>query len=332
MASLNLTNLWLGDPQWQHATWAVKGLQAQLWLLAAQRTPAGTLPDDDKWLRKALNIPTPSAASRAKKAVLEAAAALPSSKRKTKKTTPSVSEKIQSDPLDWTEAHGRVLDALFEGKISEDLQDAQQEAWLDHLWINHWKHQLFEGWERITENLIETRPELKRGLGGWYHPLADLLSKGGMGQQVQSPAKASPKAKSAKGVVIIEKPFDHQNQIKPEAKKVLVPWWGSLDEARLLQLWTVPLSKDDRSQMWEVGISQLAGGGRTEVQARGFLSKMVKLHGEIAVHQAIQKLAMRAMPPADSFSFLQGILNQQGENGGSPAEQKARAQRSKVAL
>lgn len=338
MSGLGLTHLWLGSPQWQHATWAVKGLQAQLWLLAAQRTPAGTLPDDDKWLRKALDLPTPSAAARARKAVLEAAASLPTPslnrrKKASNKGAPAVSEDIQKAPLDWTEAHARVLDALCEGKVSEDLQDAQQDAWLDHLWLNHWKVQLFEGWTRVDEEFVEDHPHLKRALGGWFHPLAEVLAQSGLEPGV-GPARKKSRAPRANrsDVTIIEKPFGRHNQIQPEAKKVLQPWWGSMDEARLLQLWAVPLSKDNRSRMWDLGVSHLSGGGRTEAQARSFISKMVRTHGETAVHQAIQGLAMRAMPPADSFSFLQGVLNQQADAGGSPSEQKARGQRAKVAL
>lgn len=331
MSGIQWTNLWLGDHQWQNATWAVKGLQAQLWLLASQRTPAGTIPDDDKWLRKVLSLPTSAAAARAKKAVLEAAASLPQKASKKNKKN-SVNEDIQSDPLNWTEAHARVLDALFEGKISEELQDAQQESWLDHLWVNHWKKQLLEGWTLIDEKYVETHPEFKKALGGWFHPLPALMSQGNLPSELVS-SKKSPAAKIKKdGLLITESAFDSRNHLKPNAKKALQPWWGNMDEARLLQLWSVPLSKEEGRRMWETGVSYLAVGGRNEAQAKTLLGKLIKIHGEAAVDKAIKALAMRVIPPSDGFLFLQGVLTQQGENGGSPAEQKARGQRAKVAL
>ena len=59
---------------------------------------------------------------------------------------------------------------------------------------------------------------------------------------------------------------------------------------------------------------------------------MIKIHGEAALGKAIKALEMRVTCRSDGFLFLQGVLTQQGENGGSPAEQKARGQRAKVAL
>jgi hypothetical protein len=335
MTTLGLPNLWLGSPQWQHASWAVRGLQAHLWMLAASRTPAGTLPDDDKWLRKALELPTPAAAGRARAAVLEAAAALPAPgarRKKASKAPPVVGDDVQSAPLDWTTAHARVLDALLTGQVDEELQDAQQDAWLDHLWVNHWKAQLFEGWMVIDDELIGSHPHLARARGGWFHPLAEALSKGPVESPDAKRAPKAPKAKVVAGAPVMAFPFSKGAVLTPAAEEHLSPWWGTMDEARLLQIWAVPLSKEDSSEMWKTGVSDLATHGKSEEIARRFLSRMVKTHGEKAVHQALQQLARRITPPIDSFSFLQGLLNQKNELDGTVGEQKARSQRAKVAL
>ena len=335
MTTLGLPHLWLGSPQWQHASWAVRGLQAHLWMLAASRTPAGTLPDDDKWLRKALELPTPASASRARKAVMEAAAALPApgSRKKKAAPVPVVGDDVQSAPLDWSTAHARVLDALLTGQVDEELQDAQQDAWLDHLWVNHWKEQLFEGWLRIDDALIDSQPQLSRARGGWFHPLAEALSRGAA-ETADAPRRTpkAPRARVEKGSPLMEYPFAGGGRLTPAAEEHLNPWWGTMDESRLLQVWAVPLSKEDSSEMWKTGVSYLATHGKSEELARRFMSRLVKAHGEKAVHQAIQALARRITPPVDSFSFVQGLLNQQGEMNGTPAEQKARSQRAKVAL
>ena len=364
-----LSQQWLGSMTWQQATWALKGIQAQLWWMAAGQAIPGTLPDDDVWLRKALNLPTAAAGKRAKRAVMEAAEHLQTptldalTRDALKKTSKKLSHKavttqVVQSPLGWEEAHARVLDALCHGLINPELQDATQEAWLDHLWTHHWKSYVLEDWKVIDEELMLTYPHLRKVLKKgqtttWlFHPLAYALTQTPIEVAHPSLAASEPKtsskrkgtAKTARKAKSVQRTMSSQvfsqgmmnpaHQpgllgLRPMGLMLSKPLM-KLDERRLLQIWKPALSESEKTSMWERGIRLLKTSAQSEAQTRAALGRLIKQHGEAAVHQALSALSRRHMPPADPLSFVQKMLQESDRS--SPSEQKARQQRSKVAI
>ena len=74
----------------------------------------------------------------------------------------------------------------------------------------------------------------------------------------------------------------------------------------------------------------IPGDPASEASGRQFLGKLIKDFGEKNVATAVAQLMVRAVKPADPKAFLRKQMQHAEE--GSPAVQKARAQRVKVPL
>lgn len=301
--------LWLSDPAWMAMDPASRGLHTQLMLVAARRRPLGTLPDDDLKLRKWLGIPvnpTP----------------------KTRKPKPSTDGEL-----------GSILHGLLEsgGGPEKETDPAALTIWL---WENLWKPSILSSWQKVDTSLVEQYPHTAKELGGWFHPIAYAMADGASAPMAPSVEVATKKIKKtnkkpAKSTPII---WGEQLDLTGHAANqgLEVGEFGLenlMDTKKVLARWRPEMADESRKSMWEVGVDCLVGTAASyneKAKARSILGKHIKQYGEEAVAKAVGVMAMRSVPPADSISFLQGLLKQETE--GSTAERSAREKRASLCL
>ncbi len=304
----------LADPSWLAMDPTAKGYHIQLLLVAAQRTPAGTLPGTETTLRRYLGM-----GSAKIKKVPEA------------KISKNLEEYLQNDTSNLAALLGAWWVAAEEAPPIEDAQH-QVEAWQEHLWEHRWRPMVMEAWEIIDDNLIKQKPHLAKAKGGFYNHIAENLAN--ITQQ-STPISTVKKtgSKSKKGTHRISTGSDINAFDDP---KILVMGhdldrWH--DEREVFSKWLLPLDENSKRSLWEVGVMAMAGPNSTvgdRTRAKTLLGKLVKTHGEAKVAEAIGVLSVRAVPVADAGAFLAAMLRNKEE--GTPQEQKARSQRAHVAL
>lgn len=82
-------------------------------------------------------------------------------------------------------------------------------------------------------------------------------------------------------------------------------------------------SQEERATIWNVGVQILGNANFEANQARTFLGKLIKEHGEKNVAAAIAELSIKTIPAADVKSYLIGVLKEMSNKSKS---------RGKVAL
>lgn len=311
----------LADPAWLAMDATARGYHIQLLLVAAGRTPAGTLPGHEPTLRRYLGLGSarikPVSAERAPKAL----------------------EKFLGQ-------EGAPMAALIgawwmaaETSPGPDEGALQAEAWAEHLWQVRWRPMVMAGWQEVDDALIAQRPELARAKGGYFSPVAAGLA--GMPQAEHAVEVAGKGRKTSKRKARAAKP-DHGANTSDAGETAISPEMAAQghdlarwhDQAAVFSRWSRPLDEQARRSLWDVGVAAMTGpdaGSNERSKAKTLLGKMIKEHGEASVAEAVAQLSVRAVPVADAASFLAAMLRNK-EEGGSPLEQKARGQRARVAL
>lgn len=355
IAAVTPLHAWGSDPSWLAMDASARGFHAQLMLVAVRQKPAGYLPDDDALWRRWLGLP-PSWPARTDDG--------PSQDGGTDAMGKAL-RRFFEEPS--RKGHGLaegMLDALrtvwapsANGTDDAALARGAYERWVDHLWITRWKPMVLTAWQRIDSDVVRLHPVLEGKEGGFWSPLAAALA--GMHLSAPSAAHApvapppfvesltqksvggkavkTGKARSGKSIEDpLPSPMQAPGVLGHGDVGALGMWWLNADTSpwrdlsKVVRHWRAPLSSERRRSLWDVGVACLAVDLADEKQARTFLGKLIRQYGEETVAKAVAELSMRALPPADGYSFLQGILRRETE--GSEAEQKARHQRSRVAL
>lgn len=70
---------------------------------------------------------------------------------------------------------------------------------------------------------------------------------------------------------------------------------------------------EEKSTIWKIGVSLVKNQGDSDAKARGFIARLIKEYGEKTVATAIAQLSIKSVPPADTHSYLVGILKKQNE-------------------
>ena len=89
-------------------------------------------------------------------------------------------------------------------------------------------------------------------------------------------------------------------------------------------------TSEERSTIWGVGVDLLKIGAFTEDKVRAFLGKQIHTYGEKLVVEAIAKLSIQKMKPADAKAYLIGTLKQDFEL--LQKEEKKTQRRSQVSI
>lgn len=321
---------WLSDPAWLAMDATARGLHTQLLLVAARRRPTGVLPDDDAAWRKWLGLP--SVAKAAKSGPLPDVLPVPAKRKAKSGAAPTgLPDALVSAWEAAAEGQPEALDALGKGA----------DAWVEHLWLTHWKPQVLAAWRLIDAELVAEEPRLAGHEGGWWHPDAARLAGVGDARATAdaAPARGAKKGKKPVRTGVPPLPGVGGTGAVPGATEPLgdpaEPLGGSTDALReyerVLAAWRTPVPLEQRASLWDLGVQALIGGGAMkEREARSFLGHLINKYGEKAVAEGVAELTRRAVAPAESSSFLKKMLERAKE--GSAAEQKARGQRAGVAL
>lgn len=279
-----------------------RGLHFQLLCIAAQKRPAGTLPDNDAQWRKWCGIPAETS-------------------RISKRRAP-----LAADLL---------LGTLADPAALASLQAGDPHLLVQQLWEKFWKPQISLGWHRVDDLLIEERPYLARAKGGWWSPVAEAI---GGHRAAAAPAHATAKkpaaTKKARSAMATEPattalhtPSATEDGDSIEhALDIDTPW---ADVRRVKAAWRATLPRPVQESLWDLGVKALEPGVGSKA-ARQQLVGLINKYGEPQVSQAIGILLGRATRPADPIAFVVRTLKNQTE--GSPNVQRARAQRTSVAL
>lgn len=180
---------------------------------------------------------------------------------------------------------------------------------LNEAWNNHYEPELRKWFKVIDADFVKKNSKYKGLIGRCWHPMLDNWA----GEAIETGGRG--KSKHKKTAVSVGADFDY----KPIR----------LSDEDIKNLWNEPLSREARASLWDRAV-KLLGSGMKETQARTFIGKLIKTYGEQEVAGAIGQIMVRAVMPADPKSFIVDLLNK--NNRGSIAENKARSQRSKVAL
>lgn len=232
----------------------------------------------------------------------------------------------------WRNALGlpsaQTMAAVRERTIG--LRGTRPSQEIEHAWAA-WLGELTRWFRRIDEEFLEQYPHWKDCQGRWWHPLLE-----------ENDAQPLPKARGRKSstTAVVEAATPAAAKTTRKASGTARP--GNAKKAQdealdyppirisagvVKQQWDPPIDSNTRVQLWEAGIQAIGG---TEKSARSLLGGLIKKYGEAAVAEAVAKLAVRAVRPADPAAFLRKqVAIQAGEN---PGQRNAAAARSKVVL
>lgn len=317
-------------PDWFKTDNTVKGFHFHLLSLSANTQDNGTIPEDDESLRKILNIPIPWAIK----------------KLDVDKQDPVLdflcknfdNNHISSVMLD-------TIQTIFNGNKNDLEGDfslrISHEEWTNYLWIYVWKPQLLKFWTPVDSKLTRKYSELKGKENKLWNETSYLLSKGFDPSTINNNisvnnSKKPPNRKTKK----IELPdIQEVNSILEYSDLGYngIAWLHSdttnfRDLSKNLKTWRKPIPLKQTQDMWEVGTKLLCNSPQDVVKARSFLGKLIAQHGDKVVAKAVAELATQSQHKSsfNKQALLIGIIKRETE--GTPAEIKARAARSKLAL
>lgn len=317
-----LVSRWAGDAAWLGMDASARGFHTQLLLIAAQRQPVGSLPDDDEQWRRWLGLPEAEVEREPKIMGADEAAAglMGRSLRKGREMGVPDSLVLALHPRaqHWRDNQGQ---------------------WMEHLWNTRWKPMLMEAWKPINSQVVSKYPHLKGALGLRFCPMALALSElaglpadqaametlVGRPHQADSisagPPSAPKKAKKREGV----DPLLAQ-------LLALTPDIGPLhDTDHVLKCFRAVPLPEQRQTLWDLGVRVLATSPQEAKSARSFLSGLIRKYGEQAVAKAVGDVAVKAIAPADAKAYMVGVLRQEA-SGGNVRVQEALERRGRVAL
>lgn len=236
----------------------------------------------------------------------------------------------------WRNALGlpsaQTMAAVRERAIG--LRGTRPSQELEHAWAG-WLSELTRWFRPIDEAFLEQNPHWKDCRGRWWHPLLedDTLEKqaGTRGRKSSTPLASednTPATKPARKVTTTSSARGGGRGKKVKVKDEALDYPPIRISAGVAkQQWDPPIDSNTRVQLWEAGIQAIGG---TEKSARSLLGGLIKKYGEATVAEAVAKLAVRAVRPADPAAFLRKqVAIQAGE---TPGQRNAAAARAKVVL
>ena len=314
-----LASQWVSDAAWLAMDTSARGFHAQLMLFAAQREPAGTLPDDDALWRRVVGIPEADDSGD----LIE--------------TDAQIATEMQKSLA--TGAQMGVPDALILALHPRARHWRENQGnWLEHLWQTRWKPMLLEAWPKVTDDVIAQWPHLSQAKGQRYSPLSMKLAH--LPNETVSPLPpvgsaplqagelASPKVRAiGTGKRRGRTSQDSQLQDLLAATPRLDPL---LDPAYVLTCLNTPPLTTQRPGIWDLGLRVLEHSSAKEATKRAYLGRLIKEYGEVAVGAALGEVLVKAVAPAEVKSFLLGVLKTKRD--GTKSEQQARSQRERIVL
>lgn len=163
-------------------------------------------------------------------------------------------------------------------------------------WNNRIKPQLLSAWKKkvIKENGIEKAYLYQPGM------LKTLSA------QSDNPIVKKTRTKKTKDLSDEFENFDMQGF---NLKSIL----KEKPAKTILYIKPIEATKEEKTTIWSLGVTLLQEYGDTELKARGFLARLIKLYGDKQVSLAIAQLSLRNVTPADMHSYLVGMLKKQEE-------------------
>lgn len=294
---------WAGDAAWLGMDASARGFHTQLLLMAAQRQPLGTLPDQDAQWRRWLGLPEMTRLQ----AVGEA--------------------RLHTGPL----SEGLALAAQAPGAPWQ----AQSGDLIEQLWTTRWKPMLMEAWQRVDAALIRAYPHLAGAEGLLFCSTAFDLARLANASTPAAPSRTT-RGEAPAGVkrVTARKKKSAPAHDDPLLAQLLTmtPDTSLLsDSDHVLKCFQVTPLPEQRQTLWELGIQLLSSTPAEARTVRAFLGRLIREHGEQAVAKAVGELSVKSIRPADPKSYLLGVLKQEAK-GGSARQVEAMERRSVVAL
>lgn len=298
---------WAGDAAWLGMDASARGFHTQLLLMAAQRQPLGTLPDQDSQWRRWLGLPE-----------LTLAQATGEAKRHLQPVSAGLALAAQAPGTPWQPQQGDLI---------------------EQLWTTRWKPMLMEAWQRVDARLVATYPHLAGAEGMLFCPTALALAQMSAGPTM---ADATAQVATTKGSGRVAAKRAATPRKKKAAADLADPLLAQLltmtpdtsllsDSDHVLKCFQVVPLPEQRQTLWELGARLLATTPEEGRTVRAFLGRLIREYGEKAVAQAVGELSVKAVLPADPKSYLLGALKQQAK-GGNARQVEAMERRSMVAL
>lgn len=300
---------------------SARGFHTQLLLIAAQRQPMGTLPDEDAQWRRWVGLPDADDGMGEGEPDAAAAGLMGQSLRKGREmgVPDSLVLALHPQARHWRSNQGQ---------------------WLDHLWTSRWKPMLLEAWTVIDASTVADYPHLKGQIGQRFCPMALALGElahlpvGLAAVEAlahptpNKPTERAPKPKRATRARKSKEPAD------PLLLQLLslAPDTGPLqDNVHVLKCFRAVPLPEQRQTLWDLGVRVLAPTPEEAKGARSFLSGLIRQYGEQAVAKAVGEVAVKAIAPVEAKAYLVGVLRQEAA-GGNIKVQEALERRGRVAL
>lgn len=157
--------------------------------------------------------------------------------------------------------------------------------------IEDWEHrikpQIFVAWKKKALKIND----IERSY--WYQPGIVKTFE----ESSETPKKRTRKKKEE---VIIENPEFEGFNLK-----------SVLDFQHTTTILHEEITKEERSNIWTLGIQALKTPSNSETEIRRFIGQNIKIYGEKQVAQAIANLSLKSLSPVDARSYLIGILKKQ---------------------
>lgn len=156
-------------------------------------------------------------------------------------------------------------------------------------WEGRIKPQIFIAWKKknLTINGVER---------SYWYQAGIIKSTENAEKEEKAPTKRTKKLKED----IVENPYYEGFDLK-----IL------LDSKPTTTILHEEASKEEKSTIWHLGVSLVKQQGDSDGKARGFLAKLIKEYGDKCVAEAIAQLSLKKISPAETHSYLIGILKKQ---------------------
>lgn len=158
-------------------------------------------------------------------------------------------------------------------------------------WENRIKKQIFSAWKNKVLNI----DGIKRKY--WYQPGIIKAT-----ENAEKPKTTRTRTKK-KESLIIENPLYQGFNLN-----IL------LDNKVGTTILHEKANEDDKTTIWQLGVSLIKKQNDSEAKVRGFIARLIKEYGEKPVASAIAQLAIKSVLPADINSYLVGILKKNNED------------------
>lgn len=321
MHSFNFSNNpikdWHTDQNWLLLDPTVKGFFTQIVLSSSQTKPYGHITSNEKKIKKIIGIPHIEVYS---EDLLSEFSPKKGDLQKTLKSYFDINETkgVSSAMLDG------FSHLLGEEDLGENINYKLQHnynMWLNFLWEQKWKKQLKNLMFIIDDEMVSNFPELEGKNGDYFVPIAYNLGFQNNNPSVfnnnEKPNVAVKRSKKKEKIQIIPHEdiyfeLDHYLEVKEDSLQFInYDLTDTLSYKHVYKSLVRPLTEEDKSTIWDFGISliSISNDKKDIARARSIMAKAMKNYGKEAAISAITKMSLIKEKQLNPHAYFLKLLD-----------------------